>query len=391
MPLDLSDQAAIVGIGTSPFGRVRPESKLELAATALESALDDAGLSRTHIDGVAINLGWPLGLDYDRVAEAFGLDIRYVLQTWTHGRFVTMCLQNAAMAVATGLADVVACVTACCFSQNRGMLGGPHDIEGYREDGGAHGETPHYGLTGPASGAALAMQRYMHLYGVTTDALANVCISTREHALGNPGAIMDKPLTIEDHRNAREIVEPLKLFDCCLVNDGAVVVLVTSAERARDLAERPVYLSGMQGLRSGRDEFIFAPPGLGIGQQQPGRFTRRRIDHSVYEMAGISLSDIDALYTYDAFSPLVLFVLERFGFCAPGEAADFVASGAIGPGGSLPVNTSGGLLSEAHLSGWNSIVELTRQLRGDAENRQVPGAKHAQWATVWGDSIVFRR
>ena len=391
MTLPLSDRSAIAGIGMSEYGRVLPDSKLTLAARALELALDDAGLERDDVDGLAVNLGWPLGLDYDRIAEAFGLDIRYVIQTWTHGRFITMCLQSAAMAVATGLADVVACVTACSFSQNRGLLGGPHDTEGYREDGGTHAEAPHYGLTGPASGAALATQRYFHLYGADTDALAAVCISLREHAIRNPSAIMRTPLTLEDHRNARAIVEPLKLFDCCLVNDGAVVVLVTSAERAKDLRSTPVYLSGMQGLRASRDEFIFAPPGLGINQQQPGTMRSKASDQAAYEMAGIARADINGLYTYDAFSPLVLFVLERFGFCAPGEGAQFVVDGAIGPGGSLPVNTSGGLLSEAHISGWNSIVEIVRQLRGDAESRQIRNASHLQWATAWGDSIVFRR
>jgi len=390
MPLNLTDQAAIVGIGASQFGRALPESKLELAAHALKQALNDAGLTPGDVDGLAINLGWPLGLDYDRIAESFGLDIRYVVQTWTHGRFITMCLQSAAMAVATGLADVVACVTACSFSQNRGLLGGPHDVEGYREDGGTHAEAPQYGLTSPASGAALAAQRYFHLYGADTDALANVCIAVREHALRNPQAIMQTPLSLDDHRNARAIVEPLKLFDCCLVNDGAVVVLLTSAERAKDLDAAPVYLSGMQGMRAGRDEFIFAPPGLGVNQQQPGRGYARAADQAAYEMAGISRDDIDGLYTYDAFSPLVLFVLERFGFCGPGDAPGFIADGAIGPGGSLPVNTSGGLLSEAHISGWNSIAEIVRQLRGQAGPRQLPAPAHLQWATAWGDSIIFR-
>jgi hypothetical protein len=145
--------AAIVGIGTSRFGRGLPESQLKLAAIAFNAALADAGLERSDVDGLSIHLGWPLGPDYDRVAEAFGLDIRYVNQSWLHGRFITNALQHAALAVSAGLADVVACVTAVSFTRERGFLGGPGDIEGNREEGGTHGEAPPYGLTAPAGGA----------------------------------------------------------------------------------------------------------------------------------------------------------------------------------------------------------------------------------------------
>ena len=387
----IADRAAIAGIGASRFGRHLPESQLSLGAAAFRDALDDAGLDRGDVDGLAVNLGWPLGLDYDRIAEAFGLDVRYVNQTWTHGRFVTMSLQQAALAVAAGLANVVACVAVASFTRERDILGGPGDFEGMREEGGTHAENPPYGLTAPAAGAALAWRRYMSLYGATTDALGEVAVTLRSHARKNPNAVMQVPMTLEDHRASREVVAPLRLFDCCIVSDGAVVVLVTSADRALDLRKPPVHISGMQGIRAGRDEFIFAPPGLGINQQRPGRVTPRSEDGDAYRMAGIERSDIDGLYTYDAFTPLVLFVLERFGFCAPGEAHSFVRDGRIALGGSLPVNTSGGLMSEAHVSGWNSIAEIVRQLRGEAGERQIPDASHLQWGTVWGDSIVFCR
>ena len=388
---EIADRAAIAGVGASRFGRNLPESQLALGAAAFRAALDDAGLERRDVDGLAVNLGWPLGLDYDRIAEAFGLDIRYVNQTWTHGRFVTMSLQQAALAVAAGLANVVACVAVASFTRERDILGGPGDFEGMREEGGTHAENPPYGLTAPAAGAALAWRRYMSLYGATTDALGEVAVTLRSHARRNPSAVMDKPMSLDDHRASREVVAPLRLFDCCIVSDGAVVVLVTSAERARDLRKPPVLVSGMQGIRAGRDEFIFAPPGLGINQQRPGRVTPRPEDGDAWRMAGIERADIDALYTYDAFTPLVLFVLERFGFCAPGEAHEWVRGGRIALGGALPVNTSGGLMSEAHVSGWNSIAEIVRQIRGEAGERQIPDARHLQWATVWGDSIVFRR
>src|SRR5215475_5407795 len=182
--------AAIVGIGHSSFGRGLPDSQLRLAATAFKNATADAGIERCDVDGLSIHLGWPVGVDYDRVAEAFGLEIRYVNQSWLHGRFVTNALQHAALAVCAGLADVVACVTAISFTRERGFLGGPGDIEGNREEGGTHGEAPPYGLTAPAGGAALAMQRYMHLYGAKSDQLAAVPIAMRNHALTNPRAIM---------------------------------------------------------------------------------------------------------------------------------------------------------------------------------------------------------
>lgn len=385
----LNLDAAIVGIGCSTFGRALPDSQLRLAATAFKAALADAGLERRDVDGLSIHLGWPLGPDYDRVAEAFGLEIRYVNQSWLHGRFVTNALQHAALAVSAGLADVVACVTAVSFARERGFLGGPGDVEGNREEGGTHGEAPPYGLTAPAGGAAIAMQRYMHLFGATSAELAAVPMAMRRHAEKNPRAIMRTPLTLDAHQAARMVVDPLRLFDCCLISDGAAVVLVARRERAKDLRQRPVRIAGMQGTRSGRDEFIFAPRGLGINQQSGRPAVARAVDLEVFSRAGVTRADVQGFYTYDAFSPLVLFALERFGYCGPGEAAAFVQGGRIAPGGELPVNTSGGLLSEAHVAGWNSICEMVRQLRGTAEASQIADAAVLQWGTAWGDSVIL--
>ena len=382
--------AAIVGIGCSAFGRGLPDSQLALAAVAFKDALADAGLKREDVDGISIHLGAPLGVDYDRFAEAFDLDIRYVNQSWLHGRFVTNSLQHAALAVSAGLADVVACVTAVSFTRERGFLGGPGDVEGNREEGGTHGEAPPYGLTAPAGGAAIGMQRYMHLYGVTSAQLAAVPMSIRRHALNNPRAIMQQPLTLEAHQNARMVVDPLRLYDCCLISDGAAIVLVTRGDRARDLKQKPVWISAMQGTRSGREEFIFAPRGLGINQQSGKRSFARARDLEIFTQ-GVVRESVQGFYTYDAFSPLVLFALERFGYCGVGEAAAFVQDGRIAPGGALPVNTSGGLLSEAHVAGWNSICEMTRQLRGTAGASQIKDARALQWGTAWGDSVILTR
>jgi len=384
-------EVAIVGIGQSEFGRYLPTSQIGLGAKALRAALADAQLERSDIDGIALHMGWPLGADYDRMAEVHGLEVDWVHQCWTHSRFVTSTLQAAVMAIACGMANVVACITAISFTRELSILGGPSDPEGMREQGATHGENPVFGLTSPAVGAALAMQRYMALYGATSEQLAAVPIALRKHALLNPYAVMKKPLSLEDHQSSKMIVDPLHLFDCSLITDGAAVVLLTSADRARDMPQRPIYIAGMQGIRSGRSEFIFAPPGLGINQQKTERVTPRERDLAVYRRADIGRQAIQGFYTYDAFSPLVLFALERCGFCGPGEAASWVQDGRIELGGALPVNTSGGLLSEAHVCAWNSINEIVRQLRGQAGPRQIADAEVLQWGTCWGDSIIMRR
>ncbi len=381
--------AAIAGIGASKFGRGLPDSQMAMGTVAFKKALEDAGLCREDVDGISIHQGSPLGVDYDRVASALGLQLHYVNQSWLHGRFVTNSLQHAAMAVSCGMADVVACFTSVSFSRERAILAGEGDHEANREEGGSHGEAPLYGLESPGSGAAMAMQRYMATYGVTSADLAAVPISIRSHACQNPAAIMQNELTLEDHQSARIVIDPLRLYDFCLLSDAAVVVLVTSSDRARDLRQPPVRIAGLQGIQAGREEFVFAPPHLGIAQQTFAPTKTYDLANEAFEYAGATIKDVDAFYTYDAFSPLVLFSLERFGYCGRGEAAAFVQDGRIGPGGSLPVNTSGGLLSEAHVSGWNCIIEMVRQIRGQAGPRQLPRSEVLHWGTPWGDSAIL--
>src|SRR2546425_11617406 len=182
----IRDRPAIVGVGTSRFVVKTPETPLRLATQAFKAALADAGLTRDDVDGLVINIGWPLGVDYDRFAEVCGLRIRFADQSWTHGRFVGPTLQHAAMAVASGLARVVACVCGVSFIQERGLLGGPGDFEGTREEGGTHEENPVYGLTAPAAGAALAARRDFALYGATGEQLAARPIPLPQHPELNP-------------------------------------------------------------------------------------------------------------------------------------------------------------------------------------------------------------
>ena len=385
---DLKDRSAVVGVGNSQYGRRLMRSPIDLAADAIANALDDAGLSREALDGMIVSFGSPIGADGDTIAQLLGLKLRSCNQTWAHGRFTASCIQWAAMIVNAGMADAVACLASVSFSgMRRPMMGGASDREGAREAGGGHGEDPVYGMTSPGAGAALVARRYFDRYGTDSRALAAVPVAFRKHAAMNPTAIMREPMTVEDHQRSRHVCEPLHLLDYCLINDGAACVIVTTAERARDLKRPPVYISGMQGLPGGHEEFIWAYPGFGVVQQPVFEYEAGL--QPVYQMAGVTPREIDALFTYDAFSILPWIALERFGFCKPGEAPAFTAGGRIEVGGALPMNTNGGLLSEAHVMGWNHQVEIVRQLRGECGPRQVAGARVIQWANAYGDSLIY--
>src|SRR5215470_19399568 len=258
---DLKDRSAIVGVGNSNFGRRLMRSPIDLAGDAIANALDDAGMARAELDGMIVSFGSPIGADGDTLAYALGLKLRLYNQTWAHGRFTASCIQWAAMIVNAGLANAVACLAAVSFSGlRRPMMGGSGDSEGAREGGGGHGEDPVYGMTSPGAGAALVAQKYFAKYGATSRQLAAVAVAFRKHASLNPNAMMRNLITVEDHQNSRFVCEPLHLLDYCQINDGAACVIVTTSERAKDLKKPPVYISGMQGLPGGREEFIWAYP-----------------------------------------------------------------------------------------------------------------------------------
>ena len=385
----IKDRVAVVGVGNTPFGRQLDRSSLDLISEAMQRALDDCGLRKDEIDGLCSNFGWPLSSDMDTAAETLGLSLRWYGQTWSHGRFCASVIQWAAFVVHHGLATHVACVVG--GAAGRRMVGGAGDQEGTREGGGGHAESPHYGMTSPGAGAALAARRYFHRYAAGSEQLAAVPMAFRKHASLNPGAIMRKLLTLEDYLGSRYVCEPLRLYDYCLVNDGGVCLILTTAERARALKKRPVYISGMQGIHGGRQEFLFGPPGLGVLQQDESAHRPGPDDLLAFRMAGLESQDIDALYVYDAFSIIPWFALERFGFCGPGEAPAFCQGGRIELGGQLPMNTNGGLLSEGHLNGWGHQAEIVRQLRGECGDRQVQGIEVAMWANVYGDALIYRR
>ena len=379
----MRDRTAGSGVGLL-LGKYPERTSLSLAVEAYDIALADAGLDRKDVDGI-IQLSY--GYDYDRFLEAVGADVRYAYQGWSHGRFVAPMLQHAAMAVATGMAKAVAIV----HGRRSKAYGQTADHEMWRQGLGPHGESPAYGALGPAFGAAIAAQRYFHLYGGSNEDLAPIAMAFRKHAQLNPIAVRKDPMSREDYLNSRWIIEPLRLFDCCQNNDGGACIIVTSAERARDLRKPPVYISGMQGVHAGRQLHNLTLPGLGVAQQDVFPYRPTREDLYAYEMAGVTQKDIDALITYDAFSPLVLFALERFGFCGPGEAREFVKDGRIELGGELPINTGGGLLSEGHMIGWNLFIEAVHQLRHECGARQVKDAQVIQYGSFLGESVIFRR
>ena len=321
------DRTAIIGVGNSNYERLEASvSPLVPLVTAFKNALDNAGIDRSEVDGLLVNIGTPFGVDYDQVAEAFGLNIHFSDQTWTHGRQMATVLAHAAFAVDAGLAKYVACV--CSINWARAGTAGTHgQFQDDCEIGGAHFEHPHYGMMSPGGAWAMGARKYFDRYGATSRDLAEVCASTRNYALLNPAAVMKKPLTVEEHQASRYVCEPLHLYDYCLTTGGACAVIVTTAERAQNGPRKPVYIMGMQGMCAGREEATGARPGLGINQQDENYPVPNPRDLEVDRQAGVNHEDIDAFYTYDAMSSIVWMSLERFGFCKAGEAWQFVKGG----------------------------------------------------------------
>jgi len=382
---------AVVGIGSVGCTRSSEEGLPVLINRAATSAFSDAGLTRDAVDGLFVQIGSPRGMDYDSIARSLALEVSYAGQTWAHGRFMATVQQHAALTLTAGLTTCCLCIGAYKNSAftTYGTAGFPDYLEAFREGGGPHGERPESGLLAPICGAAMAANRYLLKYNLDRERLGSVSVAQRAWAMSNDGAVMRSPLNNEQYANSRMIVEPLRLLDCSVPIDTAVAVLLSTSERAHDLAQVPIELLGFQGLRAGPNEFVFGPPGLGVNQRDEGG--RQDVTHHVFAAAGIGPDDVDAFYCYDGFSPQVPWTLERFGYCAPGEGLDLIDRRGIGPAGKLPVNTSGGNLSEGHSNGWGHVVELVRQLRGAAGERQLARCEVAQWATTFGDSIVYGR
>jgi acetyl-CoA acetyltransferase len=381
--------AAIVGAAITPVGIWPEETTFGLAARALSEALDDSGLERAQLDGFVWNLGRPSGEDYDAMVAGLGLRTRFVTQFWTHGRFTGSAVLAAATAVTMGLADYVVC------------LGGTKRRAGGGPSAAAFGTPPYgdvarYGMTSFVHDAALSLQSYLAHHGSDRDRLADVVLAARDHATRNDTAWLRDPLTLDDYLASPLIVEPLRRLDCFPFgptgspqNDYGACVIIGRGDLARELDRPPVHIIGGQGVQGGRQEAYFGLPGLGLFGQTETAFAPGPWDRQAYDQAGMQPADVDLFYTYDCFASLVWMALERYGHCAPGTASAWATRERIGPGGSFPVNTNGGLLSQGHTAGWGHMVELTRQLRHEAGDRQVAGASVAQWGAIFGDALLF--
>ncbi|MGW7050122.1 lipid-transfer protein [Streptomyces sp. NPDC054887] len=358
----LGGRAAIVGIGATEFSKDSGRSELRLAVEAVRAAVADAGLTPSDVDGMVT-----FTMDTSpeiTVAQAAGIgELSFFSRVHYGGGAACATVQQAALAVASGVAEVVVCYRA--FNERSGRrFGSGVQRRQPSAEGAALGWNLPFGLLTPASWVAMAARRYLHTYGLTPDVFGHVAVTGRRHAARNPAAYFyGRPVTLADHAASRWIAEPLRLLDCCQETDGGQAVVVTTAERARDLPQPPAVV-------------VAAAQGAGRGQEQMTSFYRdgltglpemNVVARQLWRTSGLGPSDIDVAILYDHFTPFVLMQLEEFGFCAPGEGAAFVA------GDTLALNTHGGQLGEAYLHGMNGIAEAVRQVRGTSVN-QVPGA-----------------
>lgn len=370
--MSIRDKTAIVGLGATPYykrGQSEPRSMQELVGEAILNALDDAGLSIRDVDGLSYYMGGHYA-STDALAETMGIpEVRYTATLTGGGGGSAGHVGLASTAIITGMADVVVCVgaiqqTKARYGQIMAALAPTPDTAFYSSSG----------LVGPGHLYSMLARRHMHRYGTTREHFAEVAMSFRANALTHPLSIMKKPMTLDDYFATRMIADPLCLFDFCLETDGAIAVVVTSAERARDLKQKPVYVSGC--AHGGAGAW-----GRAIGSMQMpddifASSGHRSIVKRLYDEAGVGPKDVDVALIYDNFSFLVLMQLEDYGFCPIGESGPFVADGSIRLGGSLPVNPHGGQLSNSYIVGSTNLREAVEQLRGVAAN-QVAGAEVA--------------
>ncbi|WP_026412026.1 thiolase C-terminal domain-containing protein [Actinomadura oligospora] len=359
------DRTAIAGVGYTPFSKDSGVSTLTLAVDAITAALADAGLTVDDVDGIATHRVGDSTPPWV-VAPALGVpEVTWYLDQFGGGSVSHAVIAQAAMAVASGVAETVVCYRAI-NARSEFRMGGTGRAPAPIFD--VQYQAP-YGYFAPPQQFAMYTRAHMSRYGTTHEQLGRIAVRQRENAAKNPRALKRAPITLDDYLASRWIAEPLRLLDCCLETDGACAVVVTSRARARDLRREPVLISG---AAWGGGDSMFSGAGSTPSGTDWTVTEAARLAPRLYEMADITPSDIDVAELYDCFTYSVLVQLEDYGFCPKGEGGPYVESGE-GP----PVNTHGGFLSEGYVHGINHIAEAVSQLRGDAGDRQVPNARVA--------------
>ncbi len=357
---ELRGKVAIVGASESDEIGVLPDkSALTLHAEAARNALDDAGLTIADVDGL-----FTAGVTSVQLGEYLGIVPRYSDGTNVGGCSFIMHVEHAMLAIAAGIIDVALITHGESGRSRVGMASGgipPDSPQGQFEQP--------YGAMGPTTLFSFPATRHMHEYGTTREQMAEVAVSNRKWAAMHPMAMMKDPISVNDVMNSRPICWPYTLFMCCLVTDAGGAVILTSANRARNLRKPPVHILGSGEATEHNMVSMMADMTTSRAAKVSGK--------AAFDMAGVSHSDIDVAELYDAFAFTPMLALEDLGFVKPGESGPFMAERRTGPGGDFPMNTNGGGLSYTHsgMYGMFTLIELTRQLRGEAGERQVPDAK----------------
>jgi acetyl-CoA acetyltransferase len=362
----LGGKAAITGIGATEFSKDSGRSEMSLASEAVAAAIADAGLKPSDIDGM-VTYSTDNNPDVE-IARHVGIgSLRHFSRVHYGGGAACGTIVMAAMAVATGVADAVVCYRAFNERSGRRFGAGVQDLPlAATAERAQFSWTTPFGQLTPASWVAMVARRYMHLYGATSEDFGRVAVAGRKHAANNPAAwFYNEPITLEEHQASRWIVDPLHLLDCCQESDGGQALVVVSAERARDLPNKPALIvAGAQG--AGEEQWTMTSFFRDDIAQLP---EMKVVADELWTSSGLRPSDIQTAILYDHFTPYVLMQLEEFGFCGRGEARDFIAGGALEIGGRLPINTHGGQLGEAYIHGMNGIAEAVRQIRGTSVNQ----------------------
>ncbi len=363
--MSVSRQVAIAGVHEHPTRWAPDKTDWQIMAESARGALSDCGLDLSDVDGLfAAGMGMGM-MGVVSLAEYLNLKPRYLDGTNIGGSSFVAHVNHAAGAIHAGLCEVALILYGSTAASNAMAIG---------TGGGGGGRDATASFIGPygmttVGSYALVAQRHMHEFGTTNEQLAEIAVTMRRHASLNPDAKMRKPITLDDVLESRVISHPLHLLDCCIISDGGGAVVVTSAERARDLAKPPVLLLGCGEAVCHQE--LGAPDLMTIAANQSSA--------QAFAMAGVSHDDIDLCTIYDSFTITLLLTLENLGFCKPGEGGSFVSGGRIGLGGALPVNPDGGGLSSNHpgMRGIFLVIEATRQLRGECADRQVEAARVA--------------